>query len=271
MVPLMETLLRLLDVNVGIDLRLGQKAFGVGIVLIFAFINYRGASETGLAGNVVTVAKIIVIAVFCLFGLKFMFFPDWWSSASSLQGGFGASRLVPFIPGETGWLGIFSAMGLTFIAFEGYEIIVQAGEEVKDPRRNIPKAVFLSLSVVVPIYMIVAFVLVGASDTGLLLQSLKELGQELPGGLTAASENWKALKYVGELGLAQAASQFVPYGAFLILGGGVLSTMSALNATTFSSTRVSFAMGRARNLPDQFATSAPEQGPRPRRWPGRLP
>ena len=55
-------------------------------------------------------------------------------------------------------------MGLTFIAFEGYEIIVQAGEEVKDPRKNIPRAVFLSLAIVVPIYMLVAFVVIGAVD-----------------------------------------------------------------------------------------------------------
>ena len=58
-------------------------------------------------------------------------------------------------------IGIVSAMGLTFIAFEGYEIIVQAGEEVRDPRRNIPRAVFLSLAIVVPIYMLVAFVIIG--------------------------------------------------------------------------------------------------------------
>jgi nucleotide-binding universal stress UspA family protein len=45
----------------------------------------------------------------------------------------------------------------------------------------------------------------------------------------------------------------MPLGTVLILFGGLLSTMSALNATTFSSTRVAFAMGRDRNLPDVFA------------------
>ena len=45
----------------------------------------------------------------------------------------------------------------------------------------------------------------------------------------------------------------MPFGTTLLLLGGLLSTMSALNATTFSSTRVSFAMGRDRNLPDAFA------------------
>jgi amino acid transporter len=42
--------------------------------------------------------------------------------------------------------GIVAAMGLTFIAFEGYEIIVQTGEEVKNPKKNIPRAIFISLT-----------------------------------------------------------------------------------------------------------------------------
>lgn len=236
----------------GIDLTMGKKIFGLVIAILFGYINFRGASETGLAGNIVTVSKIVVIGIFCFFGLKFMFFPDWLFTFGE-AGGMGTSKLQPFIPDETGWLGILSAMGLTFIAFEGYEIIVQAGEEVKEPRKNIPKAIFWSLAIVVPIYMLVAFVLIGATQPELLIQALKSIGADIPSNLTAQSENWKILRNLGELGLARAAAQFVPYGAFLILVGGVLSTMSALNATTFSSTRVSFAMGRDKNLPDLFA------------------
>jgi amino acid transporter len=43
-------------------------------------------------------------------------------------------------------------MGLTFIAFQGFEVIAQSGEEIRNPKRNIPRAVFLSLFIVVPIY-----------------------------------------------------------------------------------------------------------------------
>lgn len=242
----------------GISLTLGKKLFGTFIALAFAYINFRGASETGLAGNIVTLAKVAVIGVFCFFGLKFMFFPELGFTVGTAEGGMGTQQLRPFIPDETGWLGILSAMGLTFIAFEGYEIIVQAGEEVEEPRRNIPKAVFWSLAIVVPIYMLVAFVLVGASNTGLLITALEQIGEHVPKELTADAQNWKVLKHVGELGLARAAAQFVPYGAIMILVGGMLSTMSALNATTFSSTRVSFAMGRDKNLPDQFGAIHPD-------------
>ncbi len=251
-------LLRIYDIQVfGVSFGIAKKIFGLLVAGLFAYINYKGASETGLAGSIVTLSKIAVIGLFCLFGLKFMFFPDLFFTFGE-GGGMGTSQLNPFIPDETGWLGILSAMGLTFIAFEGYEIIVQAGEEVENPRRNIPKAVFWSLAIVVPIYMLVAFVLIGASQAPQLVSAIEAIGEHLPEGLTAASENWKILKHVGELGLARSAAQFVPFGATLILIGGLLSTMSALNATTFSSTRVAFAMGRDKNLPDMFGFISPK-------------
>ncbi len=129
------------------------------------------------------------------------------------------------------------AMGFTFIAFEGYEIIVQAGEEVKNPRRSIPRAVFWSLIIVVPIYVLVGIASLGAIES--------------------SGPTWQFLGQFKELGLVKAAGQFMPYGTFVLLFGGLLSTVSALNATTFSSTRVSFAMGRDRALPGIFARIHP--------------
>ena len=46
-----------------------EKAIGVAIVLVFLAINFRGASETGLAGNIITLAKLAVIGLFIAFGL----------------------------------------------------------------------------------------------------------------------------------------------------------------------------------------------------------
>lgn len=201
-----------------------EKPLAVGVALLFVAINFKGVSETGLAGNIVTVAKVAIIGVFIVTGLWAMF---------RRPGPGGWEHFTPFAP--EGLTGVLTAMGLTYIAFEGYEIIVQAGEEVKDPKRNIPRAVFWSLAIVIPIYILVAVAAVGAVDTG------------------DGTPTWQWLGDHQELGLAEAARQFMPLGTTLLLVGGLLSTMSALNATTFSSTRVSFAMGRDRNLPDLFA------------------
>ena len=204
------------------EIALIQKTFAVLVVLLFLYINYRGTSETGTVGNIVTVLKVVIILIFIISGIMVI-----------LGEPINFEKFNNFAP--EGIIGIVSAMGLTFIAFEGYEIIVQAGEEVRDPRRNIPRAVFLSLAIVVPIYMLVAFVIIGAVEAPPGVQIHEWLGN------------------LKEVGIARAAAQFMPFGTFLIMIGGLLSTMSALNATTFSSTRVSFAMGRDRALPDGFA------------------
>ena len=64
---------------------------------------------------------------------------------------------------------------------------------------------------------------------------------------------WQWLGKGAERSLVHAATQFMPLGTALMLFAGFMATMSALNATTFSSTRVAFAMGRDRNFPDAFA------------------
>lgn len=84
-----------------------------------------------------------------------------------------------------------------------------------------------------PIYILIAFVAIGAVEGG---------------GLPT----WQYLGLHKEVALVEAARHFMPFGALIILVGGLFSTMSALNATIYSSSRVSFAMGRDHNLPDIF-------------------
>jgi amino acid transporter len=129
-----------------------DKFLAVVVALIFIYINYRGASETGTIANIVGFTKIVILGVFIISGLYTIYYsPDWFSNFN------------PFLP--NGFGGIFMAMGLTFIAFEGYEVIAQTAEEVKNPKKNIPKAIFLSLLIVIPIYLLVAFASIGALKT----------------------------------------------------------------------------------------------------------
>ena len=92
----------------------------------------------------VTVGKVLIILAFVGVGLWVMMGrPNWQGSFQPLL--------------TKGWGGVFAAMGLTFIAFEGYEIIAQTSEEVENPKKNVPRAIFLSLIIVVPIYLLVAW------------------------------------------------------------------------------------------------------------------
>jgi len=202
------------------------KLIAVVITLLFSYINFRGAKETGQAETLVTILKIIVIAMFIGFGLVAIFsgkLPEPWPE-----------HFTGFF--QKGAMGIIMAMGLTFIAFEGYEIIAQCGEEVKNPKKNIPRSIFLSLAIVVPIYILVAFVALGAVT---------------PEG---DQPTWQYLGEKGEMAMIEAAESFMlgKVGRIIFLIGGLFSTMSALNATIYSSSRVSFAMGRDHNLPALF-------------------
>jgi amino acid transporter/nucleotide-binding universal stress UspA family protein len=205
-----------------------EQGLAVATTALFAFINYRGAAETGKAGNVVTVGKVAVILAFIAVGVWAMAGRGDWRPA-----------FTPFF--TTGWGGIAAAMGLTFIAFEGYEIIAQTSEEVEHPKRNVPRAVFLSLLIVVPIYLLVAVVAIGAVTPPAGLSASQYLGQEK------------------ELALVRTAAQLVRGGGIVILVGGLLSTLSALNATIYSSSRVAFAMARDANLPRAIARVHPRR------------
>jgi amino acid transporter/nucleotide-binding universal stress UspA family protein len=197
-----------------------QKILAAAAAVAFAYVNYRGASETGKVGNIVTITKILILVVFIVFGLGLIFHrPDWHEAFS------------PFLP--YGWGGVFKAMGLTFIAFQGFEVIAQCSEEIRNPKKNIPRAVFLSLAIVVPIYLLVAFAAIGTVHVP---------------GMTS----WAYLASYKETALVEVARTFFVGGGVMLLIGGVISTMSALNATVFSSSRVAFAMGRDKNFPDFF-------------------
>lgn len=198
-----------------------KKILAIIIVIVFSYINYRGAKETGKAGNVITVLKIAILLLFVLMGSKVIF-----GEPHRLD------HFFPFL--SNGFLGVLTAMGLTYIAFQGYEIIAQSGEEIKNPRKNIPRAIFYSLIIVVPIYIFVAFIALGIVNSG---------------EMTA----WDFLAQKEEVAMVEAARNIGQWGCAVLLIGGLLSTISALNATIYSSSRVSFAMGRDFNLPKAFS------------------
>ena len=202
-----------------------DKLIAVASIAAFTYVNVKGASETSKLGIIVTVIQLGTI--FALIAAGFMTIsnsPDWNSNI-----------LSNFAPIGIG--GIVAAMGLTFIAFEGYEIIVQTGEEIKNPKKNIPRAIFISLTLVVLLYCLVAFVSIGA----IFPQNIGDIPA------------WKFIGQNGDLGISKAAELFLPYGFFIILIGGIVSSLAALNATTYSSARVAFAMGRHYNLPYQLS------------------
>jgi len=199
-----------------------EKAIAVIAIVIFLIINQSGSSVMGKAETWISGAKILILGFFIFTGLIIM-------TSNPAQS---TSNFVTFFP--RGFFSIFTAMGFTFIAFEGYEVVCQTGEEIYDPKISIPKSVILSILIVIPIYLFVGLVSLGA--------------------FTAEGQTtWQFLSQHEELGLLYAAEQMLPgLGLVVILFGGLLSTLSALNAAIYSSTRVAFALGRDGSLPHKI-------------------
>jgi amino acid transporter len=97
--------------------------FAVLAAAAFTVINYRGSEETGRVGRFLALSKVAILLVLVAFGAKAILNRPGWTTA-----------FTPFLP--PGITGVFTAMGLTAIAFEGYEVVTQSGEEAVDPRRR---------------------------------------------------------------------------------------------------------------------------------------
>ena len=210
----------IIDDTFGIPL---EKLFAIIAIIIFAFVNIRGSSHTGKVGSAITFTQLGIIGALVIAALAAMTFanPNW------------PTNFQDFFPNGTS--GLILAMGITFIAFEGYEIIAQAGDEIKKPKKNIPKAILISLGIVISVYVLFAFVFIGGLDP-------LQIGQPA----------WEFIGSYGELGIIEAAEYYLPFGALIVLVGGFVSTLAALNATTFAASRVSFAMGGNHDLPPVF-------------------
>ena len=195
------------------------------IALFFLYINYRGASETGKAGAIMTAGQTLFLVVIGVVGLVVAI-----RDPSRLQ------NFQPFLP--FGWSRLFVTMGFTYVAFEGFEVIAQAGDEAKVPKKNLPKAMLYSVYIAGITYVAVAFAAVISVKAG------------TPG---VTGEPWQWIGSFRERGFGEAISRLIPFGNFLLTLAVIFASTSALNATIYSATRASYALGRDRMLPELFS------------------
>ncbi|MFC7068928.1 APC family permease [Halobaculum lipolyticum] len=202
-------------------------AYALFAVVSFVGLNALSTEASGGAETVVTAVKIVVLLIFVAFGV------------GAVQG----ANFVPLFPADGGALTVLPAMGLTFIAFQGYDLIATVTEEVENPTTNIPRAILASVAVTVVVYLLVVGVAIGTLGPELLAAA----------GETAVAE--AAIGFMPDVGVFGA-----PLGGALIAFGAVFSTVSALNAVVIGSSRVAFAMGRERQLPAGLGRIHPRYG-----------
>ncbi len=205
------------------------KALSLIVLAVFIGVNYRGAKATGRSSIVITVVLLGIVIAYVVAGL--IWFAQHPASAANLAPFYQSSYSYP--PAVV----VMMAMGLTFIVFEGYEIIAQTGEETRNPERDIPRAHFLTLGIATLVFIAVAFV------TVVVLAKPPPIGTQDPSVMNGTS-------------LALAAQITFPtafLGLAVITAGVLIGSLAALPSLIFSSSRVAFAMGRDGDMPRLFA------------------
>lgn len=174
-------------------------------------------------GNWINFGKVAVFLILIIGG-------GWYIANESV-----ADIVDDFTPlFEKGSFGLLQAMGYTFIAYHGFDLISAVGGEVKDPEKNIPRSMFISLIVAIVIYILFMIVItVAATGPG---ESIVEASSTRP----------------EELVLHAAEIYMGAYGYWLIIIAGILSMLSALYANLLGATHIAFSMARDRTLPREL-------------------
>ncbi|HZE99713.1 MAG TPA: APC family permease [Planctomycetota bacterium] len=181
-------------------------ALSLALVAVVTLLNFFKLTRAGAVNLALVALSLLSLTAFVAAGLPRI----------------SAGRFTPFAP--AGIRGILSAAALLFVAYAGYGRVATLGEEIRDPKRNIPIAVVLSLSAAAVLYLLVTATAVGS------------LGAS---AFAAAEKTGAPLE---EAAGARGVKVALAIGAATALGSVFLNLMLGLS-------RMAFAMARGNDLP----------------------
>jgi basic amino acid/polyamine antiporter, APA family len=195
-----------------------QRPAAALAVVALGAVNLRGITRTARTARAILVVVLAALAVAVVAGLT--------GSASGVE-----------TSGSTGtsWYGVLQAAGLLFFAFAGYARVATLGEEVRDPRRTIPRAVLVALGLTLVLYVVV------------LLAALRTLGVDALGGSVAP---------LADVATARGWGWAVP----VLAVGAAAASLGALLALLAGIGRTALAMAREGDLPRPLAAVHPRFG-----------
>ncbi len=189
----------------------------VVLVLLCGVLLVRGTRESTTANAIMVMIKLAILVFFIAIALS----------------GFDARNFTPFFGSNTragfgGMAGVTAAAGTVFFSFIGIDTIATAGDEVRNPKRNVPIAILTALVVVTVFYLFVAVAALGAQPAA------KFLGQEAGLAVILQDVTGRA------------------WPAIVLSAGAVISIFSVTLVTIYGQTRILFAMSRDGLIPNTF-------------------
>ncbi|MDB5963395.1 MAG: amino acid permease [Massilia sp.] len=193
------------------------------LVILCCFLLLRGARESATANAVMVLIKLAILLFFVVIAFS----------------GFNSANFHPFFfeasgksPG--GMAGVTAAAATVFFSFIGLDTVATAGEEVRNPTRNVPIAILAALGVVTVFYMLVAVAAMGAQPAHMFE------GQEA--GLAVILQN-----VTGKA-----------WPAMVLSAGAVISVFSVTLVTIYGQTRILYAISRDGLIPKTFQQVHPK-------------
>ncbi len=178
-----------------------------GSIVAITVLNLFGANVIGKAETWIVGLKVIILLFFLAAGVQSV----------------DTARLVP-----STWaapMNLLAGGMIIFLAYEGFELIANTADDIRNPKRNLHRAYFYSVIFVIVLYVLIAIVTVGNLSIGKIVQSR-------------------------DYALAEAARPFLgQFGFRLIAVAAVLSTSSAINATLYGAARLSYTIAKDGELP----------------------
>ncbi|MFD9488472.1 amino acid permease [Streptomyces sp. NPDC059991] len=188
------------------------------VVLLAMVFLLGGARESARANTIMVAVKIVTLVLFCSIGIM----------------GFKSGNYSDFMP--LGMAGVSAAGSSLFFSYIGFDAASTAGEEAKNPQRDLPRAIMLSLIIVTALYVLVAAVAVGA-------------------------RKWSTFE--GSEATLAAIMNDVSGQAFwgtLLAAGAVISIASVVLTVLYGQTRILFSMSRDGLVPKVFGKVHPKTG-----------
>lgn len=179
------------------------------VVFLVTFLLSRGTKESKKINNLMVMIKLAIIVLFLGVGI-FHINPQNWH---------------PFMP--FGIKGVFAGAASVFFAFSGFDAVSTSAEEVKDPQKNLPKGIVLSLITCTIIYIIVCLVLTGITNYTKL-----NVADAMSFALSSVNQGW---------------------AASIISVGAVIGIIAVMLAYSYGASRILFSVSRDGLLPKVFS------------------
>lgn len=184
--------------------------FATSVIVFFTAINFMGSKAVGRSEIFVVTVNLGVLIFFSIVGFLFikptLLSPVHWPHVNNM----------------------FFASGVIFVTYEGFGLVTNAAEDMKNPKKTLPMALYISVAIVILLYVFASIAVVGNLSVPKIV---------------------KARDYA----VAAAAKPFLGVIGFKIMAiAALFATSSAINATLYGGANISYTIAKDGELPKMF-------------------